>query len=228
MKKIFTLMMVGTLAAGIATNTMAKSEKKNVPKNNVVEAALTAAGAVHYPEKMKIGKTGPVEFEETYYHAFSGSLKSGNYRVIIFDNKENYIGYYESEYEPLETEEGGVVLDAGDGESTYTIRFGEKGPREKTSIDGVPVIFVKNEKQVAKAAEAANAAKAEVASNEPIQPEYREWILINRGKKIPVEAIYVKQTGSKVTLKKKSDGRSKEFPLNMLSAEDKEYVKKLK
>ena len=60
-----------------------------------------------------------------------------------------------------------------------------------------------------------------------MQPEDREGVLNNRGKEVPVEAIYVKQAGSKVTLKKKSDGRSKEFPLSMFSAADKEYVKTL-
>jgi hypothetical protein len=226
MKKVLGLIISTAVIIGFAITAEAKSEKKNVPKDDTVEAALTAAGENHFPEKMKIDKTGPVELGDTYYHAFCGSLKKGGYRVIIFDNKENYLGYYESEYEPAETEEGAVALDSGDGESYFYIRFGDDGPRDKTNIDGMPVPFVKNKKQQAKAAEAT--AETKVVSGEPIQPEYREWVLINRGKKVPVEAIFVKQSGSKVTLKQKSDGRSKEFPLSMLSAADQEYMKKLK
>ena len=228
MEKKLGLMISAALIAGFAITTEAKSEKKNVPDDDVVEAALTEAGAEHFPEKMKIYKTGPVELGETYYHAFSGSLKSGGYRVIIFDNKETYLGYYEAGFEPVETEEGAVALDSGDGESFFYIRFGDDGPREKTNIDGIPVPFVKNPKLLAKEAETATAVLPEAVSDEPIQPEYREWILINRGEKVPVEAIYVKQIGTKVTLKKKSDGRSKDFPLTMLSTADQEYVKKLK
>ena len=226
MKKVLGLIISTAVITGFAITAEAKSEKKNVPKDDTVEAALTAAGENHFPEKMKIDKTGPVELGDTYYHAFCGSLKKGGYRVIIFDNKENYLGYYESEYEPAETEEGAVALDSGDGESYFYIRFGDDGPRDKASIDGMPVPFVKNKKQQAKAAEAT--AETKVVSDEPIQPEYREWVLINRGKKVPVEAIFVKQSGSKVTLKQKSDGRSKDFPLSMLSAADQEYMKKLK
>lgn len=226
MKKVLGLIISTALITGFSVTAEAKSEKKNVPKDNVVEAALTAAGADHFPEKMKVNKTGPVKLEETYYHAFCGSLKSGRYRIIVFDNKENYLGYYESEFEPAETEEGAVALDSGDGESYFYIHFGDDGPKDKINLDGTPVSFVKNKKQQAKVAEAV--AGTEAVSNEPITPEYREWVLINRGQKVPVEAIYVKQMSNKVTLKKKSDGRSKDFPLSMLSAADQEYVKKLK
>jgi hypothetical protein len=228
MKKVFGLIISTALIAGFALTADAKSEKKKVPKDDVVEAALTEAGPAHFPEKMKIDKTGPVKVEDTYFHAFCGSLKKGGYRVIIFDNKENYLGYYESEYEPSETGPGEVLIDSGDGETYYKFKIGKDGPKKKANIDGTSVAFVKN-KQLEKKKEAEAAAEAaEAVANEPIQPEYREWVLSHNGKKIPVEAIYVKQNSNKVTLKKKSDGRSKEFPLSKLSAADQEYVKKLK
>jgi hypothetical protein len=233
MKKVLGLIMSIALFTGSTLTAEAKSEKKNPPKNTkAVEEALTKAGGDHFPEKMKVSKVGPIEVDDTFYHAFCGSLKKAGYRIILFDNQQNYLGYYLSEFEPADYEEGAVLLDSGESDEDgnpdyYYLRIGSKGPSDKVSIDGIPSLFVKNEAAAAKVAEA-KASAVSTASSEPIQPEYREWILINRGKKVPVEAIYVKQGGNKITLKKKSDGRSKDFPLSMLSEADKEYVKTLK
>jgi hypothetical protein len=235
MKKTIELMVIFALAIGIATDAAAKGEKKNVPKTDDVETALKAAGAEHFPEKMDVSKVGSIESGETYYHAFCGSLREGGYRVIFMDNSGNYLGYYPTDFEPSDYEEGAVLLDSGDSDSEgntsyFNLNVGEDGLSEKVRIDGTPVAFVKNPKNDAKAAAAAEAAKtaaAAVVDSGPIQPEYREWILINRGQKVPVRAIYIKQASGKVFLKREADGRTADFPNSMLSEEDQEYVKKL-
>jgi hypothetical protein len=224
MKKSIVMMMSMTLVAGIATNALAG--KKNEPKKP--EKILEEIGGTHFVEKMKVSDVGSVKMkdrksgDETYFHVYS-SYVNDKYRVIIFDNKPTYLGYYETDLEPTDYEEGAVLLDTGDGENFERIRLSAKGPNEKISIDGVPSKFVKNEK-----AEADKKAEAAVAAaDEKIQPEYREWTIINRGKKVPVQAIFVKQAGNKVFLKEKTRGITKPFPVNSLSRPDQEYLKKI-
>jgi hypothetical protein len=222
MKKIVNLMIITAFMVSFSGSIEAKSERKNPPKGKVVEQALVAAGTPHFPSKMKVGNIGSIKFQETYYHAFCGALENDQYRAILFDNKENYLGYYESEYEPIETEEGGLVLDIN-GEDTHSIPLEKNGPKKRVKILGTWVSFVKNDRTTS----VPNTTESDSASIKLVQPEYREWVLINHGKEIPVEAIFVKKIGNKVTLQKKSDGRSKEFPMSMLSRADQDYVEKL-
>ncbi|MCK4564378.1 MAG: hypothetical protein KAU94_06870, partial [Verrucomicrobia bacterium] len=100
MKRALGIMMVGALVASMATTAEAKSEKKNTPKNTrAAEEAVKAAGAEHFPEKMKFRKVGSLKAGETYFHIYCGVLtKSGGYHAIVFDNTPTYLGYYKTQY----------------------------------------------------------------------------------------------------------------------------------
>jgi hypothetical protein len=225
-----TLRKTLTVALVLAVAATTWGAKKNEPDEP--EEILKTVGGKHYIEDMDINSVGSMEVEneeteeESYFHIYS-SYADERYRVIIFDNTPEYLGYYETNFEPAGYEEGVVLLDAGDGESYFRIPLDYKGPKDSVMIDGLPSAFVKNEKlEQKRAVEAAKAAQS--GSQEELQPEYREFVLIKGGNKIPVEAIYIKQAGNKVTLKRKKDGKRNDFPLNMLSKEDQEYVKQFK
>jgi hypothetical protein len=230
MKKTFSIAIMVALTMGFAANA---AEKKNPPKNTkAIEAALKEAGGDHLAEDMKIGKVGPIKVEDTFYHAYCGSLKKAGFRIILFDNQQNYLGYYLSEFEPVDFEAGAVLLDSGESDAEgnpnyHPLRIGKDGPAEQANIDGTPTPFVKNEKaEEKKTAEAAAEKEAEAAEN--LQPEYREWTINNRGQAVKFTAIYIKQAGNKVFLKEQKRGITKDFPINRLSKEDQEYVKQFK
>ncbi|MCF7847899.1 MAG: hypothetical protein K9M45_03525 [Kiritimatiellales bacterium] len=232
MNKKLGLMMIFVLAAGIAIDA---GEKKNAPKTSDVEDALKAAGPEHFPEKMKVGKVGSVEAGETYYHAYCGEMKKAGYRVIFMDNSGKYLGYYPTEYEPSDYEEGAILLNSGssddEGNTDYfTLPVGKDGPADKVRIDGTPVTFVKNPKNDPKAAKATTpkatgSITTTVVASVPVKPEYREWTITHGGKKIPVRAIYVKMAVGKVFLKAEANGATRPFDLSSLSKEDQSYVK---
>jgi len=224
--KISVVLILVLLLLGISAQAR---EKKNVPRDKDVEAALKDAGPGHFPEDMKIYKVGSIEAGETYYHVFCGQLKKGGYRVIIMDNNGKYLGYYFSEYEPTDYEEGAVLLD--DGSSDYfTLPIGKKGPTDKVYIDGVLTKFVKNPKNTSNAknsveSKTSGTVTAVTTEKKPAKPEYREWTITHHGRKVRVRAIYVKTVVGNVFLKSESNGVTKPFPLSALSKEDQAYVK---
>ena len=74
------------------------------------ETIIKEIGGEHYVEKMKFYEVGSIEVEPTYYHVFNGQLKNGGYHIIFFNNKQEYLGFYYSDYEPTDYEEGAVLL----------------------------------------------------------------------------------------------------------------------
>lgn len=229
MRKTLGLLTVFALLTGMSA---LAEEKKNMPKPDAVEAAIKVAGGEHNPDKMKVGKIGSIPSGDTYYHAFSGSLKEGGYRVIFMDNKGNYIGFYPTEFEAVDSEEGAVLLDSGnsdsDGNPTYfKIPVGPDGPVDKARIDGTPVAFVKVPKKDGKpgVAEPADAAATQAA--ETVDPEYREWTIKRGGQVIPVRAIFVKMGSGKVFLKSESNGKTASFSTDELSDGDQDYLKRV-
>lgn len=233
MKNTMATILMMTAAMGIATGVLAKSEKKNPPKSGDVEKMIKDAGGDHFPEDMKVNKVGPIEVGDTYYHAYCGSLQKGGYRVILFDNSPAYLGYYATEFEASDYEEGAVLLDSGESDEEgntdwYYIRIGNDGPKEKVSIDGIPTPFVKNKKsEEEKKAEATKAATTS-ADNGGLQPEYREWSIRAGAKEMKFTAIYIKQAGGKVYLKEQKRGITKDFSISKFSKEDQAYIKQFK
>jgi len=221
-----------TIAISMASTTWAKV-KKNGPRNNsAVEKALEEASEGHFPEKIKINEIGSVESGNTFYHTYCGTVKKEPYRILIFDNTPTYLGYYPTELEPTDYEEGAVVLDTGDGETYVYLPIPESGPGNKVQLgEGMSAIkFVKNKNLEVKK-EASSGTKAIAVPKEKSKNgtviDYREWTISMKGKKIPFRAIFVKREGSTVFLKDEKRGITKDFPVSKLSMEDKKYIQKL-
>jgi len=213
--KPFTCLLAFSLTLSIA-----HAEKKNPPKNDdTVEEALTSAGKKHFPEDFKFDEIGTIKHEDTYFHAFAGYPKDGNYRVLIFDNSPAYLGFYAVDFEPVDYEESTVLLDDG-AEGFFNLRLGKDGPLDKIMIDGIATPFVKNENL-------SQVTKQMTATETKPTIAYREWTLRAKGREIPVTAIFVKKTGSKVYLKDQKRGITKDFSVSMLSKEDIEYLREI-
>ncbi len=228
MKRTLGIITMMALATGIASNVMAKTEKKDQPKARFVKEALEALGGTHFPEKIKIKRISSIEIGETYYHVYEGELEKTGYHIIVFDNQRNYLGYYKSDFPPTNYEiEGCIVIDSGNvdedtGDQLYfPIPINpKKGLPKKVQIGGMPTSFVQAPKSAATTKGAAGDGE--------ITPEYREWVILHKGKKIPVRAIYIKQSSGKVYLKAEASGATKPFLISSLSRDDQAYVKQFK
>lgn len=222
MKKTLGMIMIGALAASMATTAVAKREKKNEPESKkAVAAALKAAGAEHSPEKMKIREVGSVKTDLTYYHVYCGILKGGyEYHVIVFNNKQEYLGYYRTEYEPTGYEDGAILIDLQDG--TYEkIRIEDDGPVDNTRIDGVGTKF----KKVPEKKKVSTLVTKDKEAKGAVKPEFRNWTITRGSQKLPVRAIYVSQDFGKVTIRAEASGREVSLPKSQVSKEDREYIK---
>lgn len=229
MKTKLAILPVFALSIALTFNNLA-AESKNQPNGSAVKKALKDAGAEHDPEDMKLSKVGPIEVDETYYHVWCGTMDE-NFRVLIFDNKPSYLGYYVSAFEPVDYEAGAVLLDSGESDeegntSFFYLRIGTGGPAEKVSIDGIPSPFVKNEK-----AELEKKTAAESNSNKEAEKsvvlEYRDWQITMRGQTSTYNAIFVQKVGSKIKIKESKRGKTATIPITALSKADQEYLKQL-
>ncbi len=241
MKKLITALTCTTIIFSGALS--AKAEKKNDPDKKDVEKLLKEIGAEHYVERMKVRdfcslKYEKTEDEDSYWHIYSGQLKEGGYHVIIYNNVPEYLGFYRVDFEPVEYEEGKIMLDSGDSDEDgnsyfYDLPLPDKGPAATVRIDGVPTKFVKNPKLEAEKTEVAGTKtggipvvpKETTASGEVI--DYRDWTITMGGKQVTVNAIYVKFEKGKVTIKNSKNGREAEIPGSALSTEDQEYIKRM-
>jgi hypothetical protein len=238
---LFTLVAVTVLSL-TAVNANAGT-KKNDPNKKEVEQILKEIGGDHYVEKMKINSLCSMKLEDAagedlYYHIFNISLKKGGYRVAIFDNTPNYLGFYATEYEAADYEEGAILLDSGDSDedgntSYFNLPLKASGPVNKTRIDGVPTAFVKNPKLEGGAKAAATTGgsgaiavpKAKSSSGATI--DYRDWKITIQGKERTYNAIFVQKTGSKIQIKDSKRGKTATIPISALSKADQTYLKEL-
>lgn len=233
MKKGLVTTLCITVAMACATSVMAKSEKENCPKKKDVETIIKEIGGEHYVEKMKFYEVGSIEVEPTYYHIFNGQLKNGGYHVIFFNNKQEYLGFYYSDYEPTDYEEGAVLLDQGDGENFHSLPVTEKGPGATVRFGGMQSKFVKNPKleEAAKAAGTTDDGKLVVPEKQKSESgmviDYRDWTITMKGREITVNAIFVKIDGKNIVIKNAKNGKEASIPGSSLSDEDKEYVKQI-
>lgn len=232
MKRTIGAVVCMALTAVLATNAVAGSVKKNAPRKKAVEADLKKIGGEHFPKRMKINEVGSVKAGDTYYHVFSGVLPKGGYHVIIYDNTPKYLGFYATDFEPTDYEEGAVLLDSGDGETFYRIPIKPSGPDPKTKVrlpEGLPLTFVAAPGVTTGGSKEEAAAPKVATGKKGVVAEYREWTIVRRGKKpIKARAIYVSQTFGSVTIKSEANGREAVIPMNELSREDQEYVKQFK
>jgi len=232
MKRRMGIMVLVALMAGLAGSVTAKSERKNAPRKKTVEADLKKLGEEHFPKRMRLSEIGPIEVGDTYFHAFSGQLQKVGYHVIIYDNNLNYLGYYATDFEPSDYEEGAVLLDSGDGENFFQIPIKANGPPPKVRLpEGLPIEFVSAPGREAigtgSSSTTTTAPKA-VKGKDGITAEYREWSITFKGKKMKIRAIYVKQAIGTVDIKSEANGKIATIRLSELSREDQEYVKQFK
>ena len=216
----FKILIILFLSFFLSLN-FAISEKKNPPKNDdVIEESLKLAGDLHYFEKLKFDDIGTIEHEDTYYHSFVGYNNDGTYRVIFFDNNQNYLGYYNVDYEPVDYEDSTVLLD-DESDGFFGIRLGKEGPAEAILIDGVKISFNQNKK--------INKKEESIVENKIEKPQivYRNWTIKRGSKTYTYECIFVKKIGSKIFLKEKSRGKTLPFSETELSPEDISYLEAL-
>lgn len=230
-------------ATSIAVTPSAFAAKKNDPNRKEVQTELEEIQEGHYVERMKISQLCTLDFEDAdgediYYHFYTGTLKSGKYHLIIYDNTPSYLGYYLLDFEPADYEEGTILLDSGestgDGATLWhEVVIKSTGPIDKIRVDGVPVSFVKNPKLEADANAEATAEtggipavpKETAASGEVI--DYRDWTITIKGNTVTVNAIFVEVKDGKVTIKNSKNGKEAHIPGSALSEADREYVKRI-
>jgi hypothetical protein len=244
MKRSITVFICATIATAalLPFNALAGT-KKNDPDKKEVLKEIEEIGGDHYVEKMKVSQLCNLKFEaadgeDDYYHIYNASLKEGGYRIIIYNNKPEYLGFYTSPYEGVDYEEGAILLDSGesdeDGNSVYfNLPIPNKGPAAKVRIDGTPVSFVKNPKLE----EAEKAAGDMAAGGIPVVPketsasgeviDYRDWTITMQGKEITVNAKFEKVEKGKVYIKNAKNGKVAAIPGSALSDADKEYVTRI-
>ena len=203
----------------ISMVSMSFSEKKNPPRNTrAVEQALMEAGEPHFPEDIDVQKLGPIKHNETYFHVYAASLDA-NYRVLFFNNTPTYLGYYEVAFEPVDYEEGAVLL-AGGGGTYFSLPLSKDGPAKEVVIDGTPSLFIINEK--------ATKGPAKTTEDNPSDTPkivYRMWTVNIKGRDIPVKALFVKKEGSQIFLQDEKRGIVKGFSLSKLGKEDVAYLR---
>ncbi len=78
----------------LPTSSIAKRESRNYPKNTEAFDIIEKVGGEHRI-KDNVKMIDSIKFDTTYYHIFSGYADDGG-RIIIFDNHEQYLGYYAS------------------------------------------------------------------------------------------------------------------------------------
>lgn len=239
MKKTLITLLCATVVM-VGTTTIAGT-KKNDPNKKEVEALLKGIGGDHYVEKMKISDLCSLKFEDAsgeddYYHIYNVTMKGSGYRILVYNNKPEYLGFYATEYEGADYEEGAILLDSGesdeDGNSNYfNLPIPDKGPAAKVRIDGTPVSFVKNPQLEATETVAKSGGgipvvpKETSASGEVI--DYRDWTITMKGKQITVNAKFEKVESGKVFIKNSKNGKVAGVPGSAISDEDKEYVKRI-
>ncbi len=229
MKRRMGVIVSVVLMTALSSNVLASSVKKNAPDKKTVETELKALGGEHFPERMRIQKIGPVRVGDTYYHVFSGQLPNVGYHIIIYDNDQHYLGFYATEFEPINYEEGGILLNSADGEDYYHVPINADGPPKKVLLpEGLPLVFVPAPKAPKAEAGATTTAPKAASGKDGITAEYREWTITRKGKTMKVRAIYVSQSIGTVVIKAETNGKTAKVRLSELSRKDQEYVRKFK
>jgi hypothetical protein len=242
MKKTLTTLICATIAAYSLFPLNASARvKKNEPDKRDVAKFLEELGGEHFVERMKVKDLCTLEFEdanddEVYYHILVATLREGGYRIIIYDNKPEYLGYYSTDLDPTDYEKDRVLLDSGESDSDgnnifIALPLTIKGPPAALNLNGIPTKLIKNPKlTVEKTTEDTTGGipavpKETSASGEEI--DYRDWKITMQGKEITVNAKYEKIEGGKVYIKNAKNGVVAAIPGSALSPEDQEYVKRI-
>lgn len=239
MTKKITALLCAIAVTGLLT---AEAVKKNDPSKKEVEALMKEIGGDHYQERMKFNDLCSLKYEDStgednYWHIYVGETKKDGYHVIIYNNVPEYLGFYKSNYEPVDYEEETVLLDSEESDSeggTIYIKLpiSAKGPALKVRDGSTLFEFKKNpllepEDKVTAAATGGIPAVPKQTSATGKVIDYRDWKITMKGREITVNAIFVKLEKGNVTLKSAKNGRETSIPGSALSEEDKEYVRSI-
>ena len=239
-KTLLTAALVSTVA--LCSLDAYAREKKNDPDKREVEKELKEIGGEHYVEKMKISHLCSLKFEkpdgeDSYYHIYSANLKKEGFRVIIYDNTPTYLGYYKSEFEPYDYEEGYVWLESGESDEDgndrpYKLPIPDKGPAKKVRIGDVQSSFVANPKLAAEGQTASTGPTKLVVPKEKsstgVVIDYRDWTITMGGKKLTVKAIFVEKVGSSnIKIKDSKRGKTATIKISAISDADRAYLKSI-
>lgn len=192
-------------------------EKKNCPEESEVEAALGEAGQIHR-NVTEIRELRSHKTEDTYFHLFSGKVDL-NYRVIVFNNQAQYLGYYDTgDYNPYQyNPQHKVVVCVDKYGDEMVIPIGNMGPWEKVKV--TPRISPKGPFDNPRIATFTGSAryKAPVVSRET-----RIWIF---GKDdIELKAKLADIDKNMVYLQNADKGYIVRFNKSFLSSKDKKYI----
>lgn len=220
---------ISILLLVISTSLPVYGVSKNRPKLSDIGDIIETAGKPH-SEVDNIKRLDSLKMEDTYFHVFSGQSDAGSYRVIIFDNDKQYLGFYDTmEYEPYETdgdEDGracGVVLKKLDPESRtiwYTrIPFGNKGPWESIRTQWQTNMLDYQDRTVYRFTPAAAYSPPQVTTvSRKWTPKPRMYAPDGRLAMVTEDFIYIQA----------SDGCIMTWNKKYFSGDDKQYINSIK
>jgi len=131
--------------------------KLSISTDDARRALAEVASQQAFPAKFKVLKMGSIKIEGFYYHVFSTYLKERQkWRALVFDNTGRYLGFYETEEEPIELDANGIVFASSSTDSetdedgntsagsffTEVGEFTRDGPPDVLELDDVSFSFV--------------------------------------------------------------------------------------
>ena len=240
MKRTLTYLMTLAILTGF---TIEASAKKREPEKRDVEKEMEKLGGEHYVEDMKIRFVGSIEVaDDEYYHIFSARLPGdGGYHLIIYDNVPSYVGFYQTEFEPVGIGEYGVEIDNGvidpatEAPLYATVPLDDTGPPARIQISGqqMPSTFVpapepEPEPEPEVTATPSSSSSSSKVARPKKTPKYREWDVTVGDTVVHVEsAIFVDLKDGKVTIKDGKTNRQVTRPIADFSETDKAYMRGL-
>lgn len=253
MKKTLTTLLTALAMVLVAANVYA-APKKREPNKITVENYLKKLGGIHYPEGIKRIRSigGAVTGEEddvdkAYFWLFSAAVGNDNtYNLYVYDNADNYLGFYEVDAAPAECD-GGYVLfemnddgedDNDDGESESvgsnfkSINFAFLTPPKRINPGGTPCEFIPApepvKEEIPETGTTTGTTRKSDVKKMTGKPVYRAWHVTLGDMVVEVEcAILVEERSGMVTIKDGKSGNRATKPLKDFSPDDQQYVKSL-
>ena len=205
-------------------------EKRNYPKDSeAVEILRLAKGTQHKVDEVE--RLESIKTDAAYLHIFAGNINDDSYRVIIFDNQKQYLGFYDTgSFEPYKIN--------GDGDDlAYRIVFRKEGAKEgETVINVIPLgrngpwkkIHIKSHKHIngarQKATSSLDFTPTDAYTSPVISSEMREWrfrgglVVYARLAMLDDSFIYVQTSDDSIEI----------LPREFISDDDKKYIKSVK
>jgi murein DD-endopeptidase MepM/ murein hydrolase activator NlpD len=152
-------LVVGILAVCIPY-TVSAERKRNISIDEAMRAVNEVAAQQQFPSRFRLMKLGPLRVEDTFFHVFSTYLKDRQrWRVLVFANSGHYLGFYETNEEPIELDAGEILFPGAPGTSDdeegdsddgggNAITFTEKGPPEEVDLDEGTCRFASSPKRI--------------------------------------------------------------------------------